>query len=116
MKTLLAPLRRIDRYSAVSILGGTLLLVIYLYQGNHAFFTTHIATHFSARFAGTPYGAWYAQGYQFAAALIAMAVVPAIGISLTPGERLADHGLSLGDPRFGLAALAVAIVILAPIL
>jgi membrane protease YdiL (CAAX protease family) len=109
MKGLVAPLSEVDRRAHVAIWGGIVLLTIYLYQGHHAFFTRH--------FSGLgPQGAlveWFAHGYQFLAAFVLLLAVPCLWIRLGAKESLADHGLCVGDWRFGLKFLGLAMLVLA---
>ncbi|MFC1706013.1 type II CAAX prenyl endopeptidase Rce1 family protein [Planctomycetota bacterium] len=109
MRRLLAPLAEADRYVVVGVIGGLFLLTVYLYQGHHSFYTSHVASS-PARDSG--YAEWYAHSYQFLAAFVFMLVVPGLWVRFGTKERLADHGLALGDWRFGLKFLLVAMVVL----
>ena len=109
MKKLLAPLSEVRCRAHVAIWGGTSLLTVYLYQGNHVFFTRRLSS------LGTrdPFAEWYAHGYQFLAAFILLLVVPCLWIRLGARESFADHGLCLGDWRFGLRFLGLGVLALA---
>jgi membrane protease YdiL (CAAX protease family) len=60
-----------------------------------------------------PFAEWYAHGYQFLAAFGLLFVLPCLWIRLGTDESLADHGLRVGDWRFGLKLLGVAMLALA---
>jgi membrane protease YdiL (CAAX protease family) len=112
VKELLRPLRAIDRPTLVGVFGGLVLCCVYLYPGNHAFFTRHLA-HLVPLAAGSPFAEWAAHGYQFAAAFLLLFVVPLAWARLGAGLGGADLGLALGDWRLGLKLVAVGVVILA---
>ncbi len=108
MKRLLEPLGQLDWRDHLSILGGTALLVLYVYQGHHSFFSSHLAP----ALGDSPTSRWYAQCYQFGSAFLLMAVIPALWFVLGKGGRLSDCGLAIGDWRFGLKAVALGFVLL----
>jgi membrane protease YdiL (CAAX protease family) len=97
----------------VVLLGGSTLMVIYVYQGHHSFYTRHLA---APLFGADPYNDWYRHLYQFLAALLLLAAIPALSARLFLGEGLRAQGVGLGDWRFGLKAVGVGIVVLTPIL
>jgi membrane protease YdiL (CAAX protease family) len=109
VRELLAPLSEVKRRAHVAIWGGTALLTVYLYQGNHAFFTRQL----SSLVLEGPFAEWYAHGYQFLAAFVLLLVVPCLWIRLGTRESLADHGLCVGDWRFGLKFLGLGMLVLA---
>jgi membrane protease YdiL (CAAX protease family) len=109
MKKLLEPLSEVKRRAHVAIWGGLVLLTIYLYQGHHSFFTRQL----SSLAADDAFAEWYAHGYQFLAAFVLLLVVPCLWIRLGTKESLADHGLCVGDWRFGLKFLGLGMLALA---
>ena len=109
MRQLLQPLRDSDRATLVGVLGGITVLCIYLYPGNHAFFTRHLG-HFAP--AG-PFAEWAAHGYQFGAAFLLMFLVPLLWARFGAGLRPADLGLQLGDWRLGLKLVLIGVLVLA---
>ena len=109
MKRLMAPMRELSWRDAVPLLGGLVLLTVYLYQGHHSFYRQHLGGAWAAH----PLWDMQAQGYQFLAALVCMALLPALWIRLSGAGRLADYGVALGDWRFGLRFLLLGMVALA---
>jgi len=95
------------------MIGSTVLLTIYLYQGHHSFYTRHLA---EPLFGDDPYNDWYRHLYQNIAALILLAAIPALGARFVLRKRLRDQGVALGDWRFGLKAVIVGVVVLTPLL
>ncbi|MBN1944369.1 MAG: CPBP family intramembrane metalloprotease [Bradymonadales bacterium] len=102
-------LRQVGLRTWVSVVGGVVLLTIYLYQGNHRFFVERLA--FLAP--EHPLYEWTVQGYQIGAAFLLLAVLPGLwmglGLKLPPIRTL----LSPGDWRFGLKFVVVAVPLLA---
>lgn len=109
MKQLLQPLRQSDRATLVGVFGGVTLLCVYLYPGNHAFFTRHLG-HLAP--AG-PFAEWAAHCWQFGAAFLLMFLLPLLWARLGAGLRAADLGLQLGDWRLGLKLVALGVLVLA---
>ncbi|MBI5481812.1 MAG: CPBP family intramembrane metalloprotease [Deltaproteobacteria bacterium] len=109
MKDLLKPLRAIDRPTLVGFLGGILLCCVYLYPGNHAFFTRH----FGQLAPPGPFAEWAAHGYQFGAAFLLLFLVPLLWARFGAGLRPADVGLSFGDWRLGFKIVAIGVLVLA---
>lgn len=109
MKELLRPLRAIDRPTLIGFLGSLVLLCVYLYPGNHAFFTRH----FGRLAPAGPFAEWAAHCYQFGAAFLLMFLVPLLWARLGAGLRPADLGLQLGDWRLGLKIVLIGVVVLA---
>lgn len=95
------------------MIGGTVLMTIYLYQGHHSFYTRHLAY---SLFGNDPYNDWYRHLYQNIAALILLALVPVLLARFALGKRLRDQGVHLGDWRFGLKTMVVGAVVLTPLL
>lgn len=88
-------------------------MVIYLVQGHHSFYTKHLA---APLFGAEPYNDWYRHLYQFLAAFVLLAILPALAARFALGVRLADQGVTLGDWRFGFPAVAVGILVLTPVM
>jgi membrane protease YdiL (CAAX protease family) len=109
VKELLRPLREQDRPTLIGVFGGITLLCVYLYPGNHAFFTRHLA-----RFAPAgPFGEWAAHCWQFGAAFLLLFLVPLAWARVGAGWRPADLGLQLGDWRLGLKLVLIGVLVLA---
>ena len=109
MRKLFAPLSEVKRGAHVAIWGGTVLLTVYLYQGNHSFFTRQLDSFVPEG----PFAEWYAHGYQFLAAFVLLLVIPCLWVRLGTKDSLADHGLCVGDWRFGLKFLGLGMLALA---
>ncbi len=112
MQELLAPFRGLDRKSTTVLLAAPVLMVLSMYQGNHAFFLKHYA-HLVADPAYRP---WAAYAYQFAASNLLFVVIPIVLIKFVIRAPLGDFGFGLGDWRFGLKALAIVTPIAIPLL
>jgi membrane protease YdiL (CAAX protease family) len=109
VKDLLKPLRDMDRATLVGTFGGILLCCVYLYPGNHAFFTRHLG-----HVAPTgPFAEWAAHCWQFGAAFLLLFLVPLLWARVGAGWRPADVGLSLGDWRLGLKLVVIGMVVMA---
>jgi membrane protease YdiL (CAAX protease family) len=109
---MLSYFRDLDRKSATVLIASPILMVLYMYQGNHAFFLKH----FRHLVADASYQPWAAYGYQFAMALLLFVLIPMLLIKFVIRAPLADFGFGLGDWRFGLKALAVTIPLAVPLL
>jgi membrane protease YdiL (CAAX protease family) len=97
----------------IVLVGGSVLMTIYLYQGHHSFYTRHLAY---ALFGEDPYNDWYRHLYQNLAALVLLAILPMLLARFALRKRLHEQGVALGDWRFGLKALFAGIVVLTPLL
>ncbi len=109
MNGLATTFRALRPRSLVAVFGGLALLTVYVYQGHHSFYTEHLPP-------GSLPGmspAWEAHCWQFLAALLCMGLLPLAWWRLAERRPLAEVGLSLGDWRFGLKFLALAIPVLA---
>ena len=109
LRDLFRPLAETGRAQLVAVLGGLVLLTVYLYQGHYTWFAPIVGWDGTR---GTV-GEWYAHGCQFLLAFALMLVVPVLWIRFGLKEKLAEHGLCLGDWRFGLPFLGIAMVVLA---
>ncbi|MCB9640954.1 MAG: CPBP family intramembrane metalloprotease [Myxococcales bacterium] len=112
MKEMLSYFRDLDRKSATVLIAAPVLMVLYMYQGNNAFFLKH----FSHLVTDTSYRPWAAYAYQFAAANVLFVLIPMLLIKFVIRAPLADFGFGLGDWRFGLKALAIVTPIAIPLL
>lgn len=92
---------------------GTLIVVcLWLSFGSPAFFMKT----WGASFAGDPYVDWYQYLYYHLNALLLLGVLPVVVLRFGFGMKLSEMGICLGDWRFGLKFLAVAIPLSAPVL
>lgn len=108
---LLDPLRadwRACIYSAVAL--G--LLLVWLHQGQRAFFALHLASTLVPG-ASPAEIEWWGTIYQFAAASLLFLAIPALLLKCAAGERLRDLGLGLGDRRFGLLVVVLGWLLIA---
>jgi membrane protease YdiL (CAAX protease family) len=97
----------------IVFVGGSALMAVYVYQGHHSFYTAHLA---QPLFGDDPYNDWYRHLYQFLAAFLLLAVVPALLSWFVLGRSPRNLGLRLGDWRFGCRAVLVGVLLLTPIL
>ncbi len=102
-----------EKTAWVVFFGGSALMAIYVYQGHHGFYTRHLA---QPLFGADPYNDWYRHLYQFLAAFVLLAVIPALLARFVLGRSLGDLGVRLGDWRFGGLAVIVGVVLLTPLL
>jgi uncharacterized protein len=112
LKDLLDSFRGQDRRSVTILLSSVVLMVIYLYQGNHNFFLSHFGSGFTDRNQALTFG----QVYQCTVAFLLWAVIPIILIKFFIGDDLKEYGICLGDWRFGLKFFLLSIPILLPVL
>ncbi|MCX5858503.1 MAG: type II CAAX endopeptidase family protein [Proteobacteria bacterium] len=131
-----------DRRSATILLSSVVLMVIYLYQGNHNFLLSN--TKYVGKSEVTTYKSWeltngihhtnnleniengifhfdkqaltLAQIYQCFAAFFLWALIPILLIKFLIKDNLKDYGICLGDWRFGLKFFLLSIPILLPLL
>lgn len=71
MQELLAPFRGLDCKSTTVLLAAPVLMVLSMYQGNHAFFLKHYA-----HLVADPLSALGCHAYQFAASNLLFVVIP----------------------------------------
>ena len=112
MKEIFSYFEDLDRRSATILIATPFLMVFYMYQGNHAFFTKHIASSMG----NLAHPQWTAYGYQFMSLDILFILIPILLIKFYLKEDLADYGLTIGDWRFGLKAILIALPLTMPIL
>lgn len=108
MKAFLAPLRALDRHATVAVLGGLGLLVAWLYAIPGAPFLHAPPGEAAFDLAA----AMDARLFEFLLALGLLVVVPALWTLLGEKRSLRALGVTLGDWRFGAAAVAIAAVAL----
>jgi membrane protease YdiL (CAAX protease family) len=109
MNELRSYLQDIEKKSAVVTVSALVLITIWLYQGHPSFFMEHFARYFGS----DPYVDWYQYLYLHLMTLFLWLIIPLFLIKLVLKENLGDWGLCLGDRRFGLKFLALAIVFMA---
>lgn len=97
-----------DRRTWVVLLGSALLMCIFVYQGNPAFYAKHLAG-ITPSWA-PPDAARHA--YEFGASFLLFFLIPLLCVKLLLKEKLADYGLRLGDLRFGMAFVGVSALVL----
>ena len=112
MKEMLSYFKGLDRRSATVLIATPFLITFYIYQGNHAFFSTHIAPSMGKM----AYPQWMAYGYQFLMLNILFLLIPILLVKFVMKEKLTDYGLGLGDWRFGIKAILIALPLTLPLL
>jgi membrane protease YdiL (CAAX protease family) len=100
-----------NRKPTLILLWVPLLLTTWKYYGSKGFYLQHLAPYGS--FVGDP--AQAAEIYAFASALLLLGVVSLLIIKFVFKEPLRNYGLTLGDWRFSLLALAVLLPVMAVI-
>ena len=88
-------------------------MTLYVYRGHHRVFTERFA---ESLFGADAFNDWYRHLYQFLAALLLLAIIPALLARVALKKPLSFQGVKLGDWRFGLPAVAIGMVVLTPIL
>ena len=111
MRGLRAILTGGDRHLIVVLLGGSVMMTLYLYQGHPDFFLKHFAPDEAAR---SEWWEWYAHAWEFGVMFLVMAVLPAVLAKFVLGRSLRDFGVRVGDWRFGWKVLAVAVPLMIP--
>jgi len=106
MKTLLdaLELKKEDMHLYILLLSAPLLLTLYWYYGNADFFLRMIPVLQS----GYP-GDIYSHIMQFAAFFLLTFIVPVLYIKLYRKESLSAYGVQIGDGRFGLRFVLIAV-------
>jgi membrane protease YdiL (CAAX protease family) len=112
MRRFTAILRGADRTTVVVLLGGALVMTLYLYQAQPAFFLRHLAPPTGAR---SPWWDWYARLWEFGVMFLLWAALPALAAWRLLGRTPRADGVRLGDARFGWRACLVAAPLLVPI-
>ncbi|UCD84768.1 MAG: CPBP family intramembrane metalloprotease [Deltaproteobacteria bacterium] len=108
MEQIKSYVRDIEKKSAVVTLSAVLLMTVWLYQGHPSFFKEHLARYLGSN----PYIDWYQYLYMHIVSFLLWFVIPLLLIKLLLKENLAGWGLCLGDYRFGLKFLFLAMVIM----
>lgn len=101
-----------DRRTAIILISSAALLVVYLYQGYPRFYDAHLA----GRLGLPEWNDWLRWSWNFLCAALLLGAAPALVARLWLREPLASFGLQLGDWRLGSRAVAIAAVVLTPIL
>jgi membrane protease YdiL (CAAX protease family) len=107
-----SPLEKLDPRGLALVVGVCALLGVYVYQGSPAFFERWLAP----ALAPGAWSPWLAQCWQYAVALLLMLLLPLAWWRFAEGRPWEALGLGLGDARFGLRFLAVAALVLPPLL
>lgn len=102
-----------DRRSVVVLLGGSLVMTLYLYQGQPEFFLRHVAPPPGER---EVWWEWYAYLYEFGFMLVTWALLPFLAARIVLRMPAREQGLQLGDWRLGLKLVMVALVIMVPLM
>lgn len=97
--------------AAVASTVGMALLVLAHHHGSTSFFRRH----FAARFAGDTFAEVYPYLWWFGAALVFYLLLPILTAALTPGIRVRETGVGLGDWRFGLTATVLMLATFLPV-
>ena len=113
MRAFQAILRGADRRSTVVLLGGSLFMTLYLYQGHPGFFLRHFAPPAGER---SVWWEWYAHLWEFGVMFLVLAVLPALASRRWMHQGLRAQGVRVGDWRFGIRAVACATPLLVPLL
>ena len=109
---LLAPWRTLELKPAVILLSAAVLLTVYRYYGRRQFFRGLLSEHlveFPFR-SLIPFFGWYL----FAS--IPLLIIPICLIRWVFREPLRDYGVQVGNARWGLSFVALAYVLMVPIL
>jgi hypothetical protein len=104
-------LRGIHAPGAIACLVAAAAMVLSHHQGDSAFFRVH----FGSRFTSSPLAEVYPYLYWFGASVALYLLLPLAAARLTPGLRVRDTGLGLGDWRAGLVAAGAAFALFAPV-
>lgn len=102
--------RGVDSRAAVAAVVAMCAMVVSHHQGDTSYFRSH--------FPGVGKGAvaeYYPYLYWHLAAFTLYLLVPLLAALLTPGEKIRELGLGLGDRRFGLTATAVVLAAFIPV-
>lgn len=102
------PLRDGGRRLTIMWLALAVLLVLHLYEGHENFFLKHFA-------GDTPPGPvldWYKYLYKHICSLLLFAVIPILLVRYALKEPLSEHGIALGDWRFGLMATLISMLVM----
>jgi CAAX protease family protein len=99
-----------EKRALIILVSSAMLLTVAWY---HGYYTAFLAD-FSETLGDHHYFEWYAQLYQFLADIVLLVLIPFFIIKVILHEKLSDFGIRLGDWRFGLKFLAVAMVVMAP--
>lgn len=107
MDELKSYLKEMDLKTALVGIGGMVLVILWAYQGHHAFFALH-----SPGLKTNPLFNFYEFAYMNGAALLLWFIVPLMLIKFPLKAKLKDFGLGLGDWRFGLKFLGLGIAVM----
>lgn len=102
----------IDGRTAAVFILGAIIIVSYQSFGRVGFFEDQLAQHIDGQRLSPMFGYLY----WFVSSLVWLFLLPVAIIAMTPGMRLRDFGLGLGDWRFGMRAAAALYGIMLPVL
>jgi len=112
MKQLGQIVTTMDRKGLGAIAAVCALLGVYVYQGHPAFFERWLTPSLDLG----AWQAWAAQCWQYLVAVVLMLLLPLAWWRWVERRPMPELGWGLGDTRFGLRFLAVAFVVLIPVL
>ncbi len=106
------PRQTFELKPTVLLLGSAILLTIYRYYGRRPFFRGLLGEHLLHIPFGSliPFFAWYL------VASVPLLLIPMILIRWLFRERLSMYGMQLGDIRWGLRFVAIAYILMLPVL
>jgi len=103
--------RELDPLPALALILGTLLLIVYEYQGGTGFFHRVLASYFEH----SEYSVLYAHLYWYTAAFVLLGVIPLLLLLLLAPGELHRFGLALGRIREGLGFTGLALSAMLPV-
>ncbi|MDP8254199.1 MAG: type II CAAX endopeptidase family protein [Candidatus Alcyoniella australis] len=109
MKRTIEIVRKMDRRLAIVLIYAALAMTPFAYQCSRSFFLEHWGEAFAPRAA-----LWYAALWHHSWVLLLFGLIPLAIVKLGFKLRLADFGVRLGDWKFGLAFLAIWVVLMLP--
>lgn len=110
VREILEPLR-LDPRAVVACCVASAVLIVMHYHGKTASFRAYFPNIVAG---GTPLRETLPYLYWFLAGGVMQFLVPVLAVRLTPGIRLRDTGLGLGDWRFGLKVVLIAFLVFLP--
>ncbi len=90
---------------------GMVLLVLAHHHGSTGYFRHNLA----AQFGQGPLKEVYPYFWWFGSAVLAYLLLPMVAATLTPGMKLRETGIGLGDRRFGLTATVLLLATFLPV-
>ena len=102
--------REVERLPVLALIIGTLLLIVYEYQGGTGFFHVNLASYFEP----SRYSGLYGHLYWYFSAVVLLGVIPLLLLRLSGGD-LKRFGLRLGRVREGLTYSGIALAAMLPV-